>query len=224
MRRNRRQLGLALPRGRGRPRKPEGQRRGHRPRPLLASRYPVHVTLKAVAGAPHLRRGVCWRAIRGAFVAGKAKAGFRLVHFTVQGNHLHLICEASDRVRLARGMQGLAIRIARRLNRRVERKGKLFAERYHARILRTPTEVRHALVYVLNNSRRHDPTIPQNWIDPLSSAPWFTGWRWQFREPWARREDLPPVVPAGTWLLQKGWRYQGLIAFDEMGRAHWGHQ
>jgi REP element-mobilizing transposase RayT len=188
----------------------------------LASRFPVHVTLKVVAGAPHLRRGVCFRAVRGAFVAGKEKPGFRLVHFTVQGNHLHLICEAADRQRLSRGMQGLAIRVARRLNRKVGRRGRLFAERYHARILRSPTEVRNALVYVLNNSRRHDRTISRNWIDPLSSAPWFGGWRWRLREPWAQPTGPPPVVPAGTWLLQTGWRYRGLIALDEIGREHLG--
>lgn len=149
--------------------------RGHRVRPELAARFPVHVTLKVLREAPYLRRGVCYRAIREALVAGKEKNGFRMVHFTVQGNHLHFVCEAGDRQGLARGMQGLAIRIARRVNRRTERKGKLFAERYHARILRTPTEVRNALVYVINNSRRHRPGVGRFWIDPMSSAAWFGG-------------------------------------------------
>src|SRR5215468_7072929 len=181
-----RQLMLALPR-RGRPRKKPGQHLGHRPRPELASRFPVHVTLKVRAGAPYLQRGVCFRAVRGAFVTGRAKPGFRLVHFTVQGNHLHLICEAVDKERLARGMQGLAILVAKRLNAKLGRKGKLFAQRYHARILRTPSEVRHALVYVLNNSRRHDPRVPRDWVDPLSSAAFFDGWRWRLSDPWSAR-------------------------------------
>src|SRR5882672_8180190 len=219
MRRNRRQLALDLPR-RGRPFKKDGEPRGHRVRPALAARFPVHVTLKVLGGAPYLRRGVCFRAVRAAFVAGKQKDGFRLVHFTVQGNHLHLICEAADRVRLARGMQGLAIRIARRLNRSVGRKGKLLSERYHARILKTPTEVRNAIVYVLNNSRRHEKGISSGWIDPMSSAPWFNGWKWQMREPWMRPTGERPVVAPGTWLLDVGWRYRGLVRFDEIGRAH----
>jgi len=186
----------------------------------LAARYPVHVTLKAVAGAPYLRRGVCFRAVRSALAAGKAKLGFRLVHFTVQGNHLHFICEADDRMRLARGMQGIAILVAKRLNARLDRKGKLFAERYHARILRSPRQVRNTLVYVLNNSRRHDPTISKYWIDPLSSAPWFTGWKHAVRDPSTRREGPPPIVPAATWLLQTGWRRGGgPLRFDEMTAA-----
>src|SRR5262249_58519043 len=91
------------------------------------------------------------------------------------------ICEAKDAEVLTRGMQGLAIRMARRLNGRIGRKGQLFSERYHARILRSPTEVRRVLAYVLNNSRRHagrDVSFPRGWIDPLSSAPWFDGWQW----------------------------------------------
>jgi hypothetical protein len=150
-------------------------------------------------------------------VAGKEKAGFRLVHFTVQGNHLHLICEAKDRERLARGLQGLAIRVAKRLNAKLGRRGKLFAQRYHARILRTPTEVRNALVYVLNNARRHDPSVAWDWVDPLSSAGFFDGWRIPHHDVAAR--DGP--APANTWLLTTGWRFRGLIAFDEIGREHY---
>jgi hypothetical protein len=213
-----RQLAFALPK-RGRPAKKAGKHLGHRPRPALASRFPVHVTLKVRPGAPYLRRGVCFRTIRGAFVAGKVKDGFRLVHFTVQSNHLHLICEAADKERLARGMQGLAILVAKRLNAKLGRKGKLFAQRYHARILRTPTEVRNALVYVLNNARRHDPRVAWDWVDPLSSAAFFDGWRIPHHDPRAR-DGAPPVAPAHTWLLTTGWRFRGLVEFDEIGREH----
>ncbi len=207
--------------GSGRPSKREGEHRGHRTRPLLAARYPVHVTLKAVEGAPYLRRGVCFRAVRSALAAGKSKPGFRLVHFTVQGNHLHFICEAEDKLRLSRGMQGLAILVAKRLNKKLDRRGRLFAERYHARILRSPRQVRNTLVYVLNNARRHDPTISKYWVDPLSSAPWFTGWKHAVRDPTSRREGPPPIVPAETWLLSEGWRKGGgSIRFDELGRAN----
>ncbi len=214
---NRRQLSFVLPR-RGRPAKKSGHL-GHRPRPALASKFPVHVTLKVRPAAPYLRRGVCFRTIRGAFVAGRAKDGFRLVHFTVQGNHLHFICEAADKERLARGMQGLAILIAKRLNSKLGRKGKLFAQRYHARILRTPTEVRNALIYVLNNARRHDARLAPDWVDPLSSAAFFDGWRLPYYDRQSR-DGPPPVEPAHTWLLTTGWRFRGLIAFDEIGREH----
>jgi REP element-mobilizing transposase RayT len=93
--------------------------------------------------------------VRQALAAGKRRFGFSLVHFSVQRDHLHLIAEASDGRALSRGVQGLAIRIARAVNRQLARKGRLFADRYHARALKTPREVRFALRYVLLNVRKH---------------------------------------------------------------------
>jgi len=200
----------------GRKPKAEGDHRGHRARPALAARYPVHLTLKVRPSVPNLRRQ-CFRAVRAALVAGKERHGFRLCHFTVQGNHLHLVCEASDQVALSRGVQGLAIRIARRVNKQTRGHGPVFAERYHERILRSPTQVRRTLAYVLNHSRRHAPQgarFARGWIDPRSSAPWFDGWQGT-----PRLDEDPgpdrPVVPATTWLLTTGWRRHGLIPTDE---------
>jgi hypothetical protein len=203
----------------GRKPKDPAARKGHRPRPLLAARFPVHVTLKVLRDVPYLRRGDCFRVLRVAFARGKDRFGFRLAHFTVQGDHLHLVCEAKDKDSLTRGMQGLAVRIARGLNKRVHRKGRLFAERYHARILRSPTEVRRVLAYVLNNSRHHmRERVPRDWIDALSSAPYFDGWRWSPRMP--KPPDVHPVVAPSTWLLSTGWRMRGLIAPDEVPGAN----
>ncbi len=203
----------------GRPRKAVEDRKGHFPRPALASRFPVHVTLKLLPSAtPSLRRGDCFQVVRRCFVLGNEKEfGFRLVHFSVQGHHIHLICEGKDQVALTRGMQGLAIRVARRLNARLNHKGKVFAERYHERILRSPTETRRAILYVLNNSRRHSPDrYDRGWLDPCSSAPWFDGWTYRPTEPWFRPEGEVPVARPATWLLRSGWRLRGLLSPDEI--------
>jgi hypothetical protein len=95
-----------------------------------------------------------------------------------------------------------------------------------ARSSSAPREVRRALVYVLNNSRRHagrDVTFARDWVESLSSARWFDGWRWAPRGPvehehekWKENENECPVAPAGTWLLATGWRCHGLIAPDEV--------
>jgi len=178
----------------------------------------VHVTLKVLDDVPSLRRGHCYKALHAAFAAGRCRFGFRLVHYSVQGNHMHLVCEAADATALSRGMQGLSIRLARRLNRRLGRRGRLFAERYHARILRTPREVRNVLAYVLNNARRHAPadvTFPRDWIDALSSAPYFDGWRNQPRLYSAPEPDTPVTAPV-TWLLRTGWRRRGLLHTAEV--------
>jgi len=167
----------------------------------------VHVTLRVRDDAPRLRRAHAWAVLRGCFRRGCARDGFRLIHFSVQTNHLHLICEADDRRALSRGMQGLAIRIARGMNRVAKRRGKVFADRYHARQLRTPTEVRRALVYVLQNAHHHQHLVA-GLLDVYSSAPYFDGWREPLRLPLVNDGD-PPVVPATAWLLTTGWKRRG---------------
>jgi REP-associated tyrosine transposase len=116
----------------------------HDARPRLAPRYPVHATLRTLPGVPNLRRASVYAVIEAAFRALLARVDFRVVHFSVQSNHVHLILEAHDARALSRGMQGLAIKIARGVNRVTGRRGKLWRGRYHARILRAPREVRAA--------------------------------------------------------------------------------
>jgi REP element-mobilizing transposase RayT len=162
-------------------------------RPKLASRFPVHVTLRVLKEVFNLRSGRSFRVVRKAFQAGNDRFGFRLNHFSVQGNHLHLIAEATDARALGRGMQGLEVRIAKGLNHMMGRKGRVFADRYHARILRTPTEVRRAVNYVVENQRKHAAEcgrpLPPTYRDPFSSL--------------AAASGQPLVVPPRTWLLAR---------------------
>jgi hypothetical protein len=113
----------------------------------------------------------------------------------------------------ARGVQGLAIRVARAVNRVLARQGPVWGDRYHARALATPREVRNALVYVLANWRKHVRGAVG--LDPRSSAGWFDGWR----SPSARSSDPPPVARARTWLARVGWRRHGLLGLREAPRA-----
>ena len=199
-------------------RKPKGERAGvsHRTRPALASRFPVHVTLRVVAELPTLRQQKARVAIERAIRGGSDRFGFRVVHYSILKDHVHLIVEAKDARALSRGMQGLCIRMAKALNRAFERKGGVFADRYHARVLRTPKEVRAALAYVLNNLRRHgrarNHVYARGFLDPFSSARWFDGWRG------VRVRPPPdgPVAEGRTWLLRKGWRRYGLLVVEEV--------
>ncbi|NVB85462.1 MAG: hypothetical protein HOV81_44265 [Kofleriaceae bacterium] len=192
----------------------------HAARPEFASRFPQHVTLPVVAGVPSLASDWLMKIIRRT-IRDSQKADFRIVEFNVLGNHLHLVVEAAGKDALASGISGFEIRVAKRLNRALKRTGKLFAERYHARILTTPTQVRNTLRYVLLNRRHHaaEKYAAKNWIDPWSSAAWFDGWAkpivvdtW-WKQELARLE--PPTRPAKTWLLRIGWKKLGLIDYDD---------
>ncbi len=189
----------------------------HLARPRFPASAPLHVTLKVVAGLPSFRRAAVLRVVRAAIAAGGHRGDFRVVHYNLQGDHLHLVVEAAGAAALSRGMQGLTIRLARRLNTLLGRRGRLFAQRYHARPLRTPREVRNALRYVLLNARHHATSrgavLTPGWVDPYSSALWFDGWRAALRTdaPWLRelaRAGRPTATPR-TWLLADGWRRGG---------------
>jgi len=139
----------------------------------------------------------------------------------VLGNHLHLLIEADRKQALASGLTGFETRVARRINAALGRRGTLFPDRYHARALKTPREVRNAIRYVLLNRKHHagEQRFTRTWIDPCSSAAWFTGWAQPVRtdEPWKRELlELPqPTAPPETWLLATGWKRHGLLRFDE---------
>jgi REP element-mobilizing transposase RayT len=202
-------------------RKPKGEKAGvpHRRRREFVKRCPVHVTVKLLPGMARLRRGREYRALRSAFAAGCDRNGFRLVHYAVMNDHLHLIVEADGAVAFVRGVQGLLIRVARALNRVWRRKGKVFGDRYHDHVLATPREVRNAIRYVLNNAEHHE----RQWgemaragagIDVFTSGPWFEGWLESVgvRGP---RSAVRPVARAKTWLLGVGWQRLGRLSLVE---------
>jgi REP-associated tyrosine transposase len=148
-------------------------------------------------GVGHLRAYGRAQVVEDALRAARERFGVRIVHYSIQGNHLHLIVEAAGPEALSRALQGLATRLARRLNALSGRRGAVFADRYHARALKTPREARHAVRYVLTNYRHHAlEHLPPGWTDPLASA------RFTQAPP---SEDAPVVAPS-VWLLRVGWR------------------
>jgi len=158
-------------------RKPNGPKAGvsHLRRPALAARFPVHVTMRMLPHVWNLRSRRSFTVIGKAVGAAAQVFGMRLCEFSVQGNHLHLVVEATDQAALGRGMKGLGVRLARGLNRMMNRRrGKVLADRYHEHILRTPSEVTRAVSYVRHNYRKHvlerGGVVPAGCVDPFSSA------------------------------------------------------
>ena len=197
----------------------------HLSRARFAGGLPCHITLKMRPDVPSLRTVNLVREIERSFALGCERRGFRLVHYSLQGNHVHLIVEASGPRSLARGMKSVAARLARAVNRVFQRSGPVLADRYHHRVLRTPREVRNALAYVLLNARRHAAQAGRALsrafaLDPASSARWFDGWS-RATEP-SPPEPHAAVSPPRGWLLRVGWRSCGLIDPSEVPGARSG--
>jgi REP element-mobilizing transposase RayT len=164
-----------------------GKRRGagrkrKSPRPLVAHRVryafrsgALHVTTRVCDYVWNLRSQRCFRALQQALQKGCDRFGVRLIHFSIQGNHLHFIVESPDQIELGRAIKGLLVRMARALNGVMERKGQVFAHRYHAHLLRSPREAAQAVRYVLENWRVHvqrDGRPLPGGVDPYCSTAW----------------------------------------------------
>jgi REP element-mobilizing transposase RayT len=220
--------------GAGRPRKQGRASERHQVRARFAARHPIHITLRVEREVGQLRRRRAYHALRAALKVSLERTDFRVVHVSLQREHIHLVVEADDAMALAKGMQALEISAARRLNaaitleRRAKRNGRVFADRYHARVLKTPREVRNAINYVLNNWRHHHEDggfESMFWeVDPFSSAGTFVGWanltstdtpRDDLDEPDGTRHPLPTAAPE-TWLLNVGWTKHGLLRIDHV--------
>lgn len=189
----------------GRPKRKQGV--AHAARERVTRHDPRLVTVKLASGLPSLLTRTIERLIT-ARIRAAQKSDFRIVHYTIQSNHLHLIIEADDSKSLASGMKGLLCRIVPALNRLWCRRGKLFPERFHDRVLRSLRQVRNALKYVLNNHLKHG-AVPVDsperaFPDPFSSGRYFDGWSHRPRE----LEPGTPeaVVAAPGWKISIGWK------------------
>jgi putative transposase len=197
---SRRQLAFEFPKrgglrpGAGRPRLHErpglvGPGVAHVKRETFASRRAVHVTQRLRPDAGYLRKQGPAQVILQAFRDAAERGGIRIAHYSIQGNHLHLVVEAENARALARGIQGLTVRIARRLNRRIGRSGPVFADRYHSHVLVTRREVANAIRYVTGNYRHHAREhLAPRFRDPLATQP------------------MEPLAKPKLWLLGIGWQ------------------
>jgi REP element-mobilizing transposase RayT len=185
----------------------------HVKRPKVPPGSPAHVTLRVRRDVPSLRSRRFIREFQARIRAGCERGQFRVCHYSIQRDHVHLIVEAAGKEALGRGMKSVGIRLARAVNRVFGRSGPALFGRYHLRVLRTPREVRHALAYVLLNARKHwrqrTRSVPPVVLDVASSGAWFDGWK---RPPAAVEPmGVQPVAPPRFWLLREGWRRRGLL-------------
>ena len=216
-------------------RKPRAERVGfvvHETREAHDWRHPVHVSMHRVKLAPSLRSERVYQAIVTQLARVKTQ-GVRVVHYSVQHDHLHLIVEGQDRHDVSNQMRKLFSRIALAVNGVAKRRGSLFRDRHHRRELTSPRATRSALVYVLFNERKHsfqnggpisEATLTE--LDDKSSVAWLTGWAANARPPpetlarlRARYVEAPVSTPL-TWLASTGWRKQGggAMRVDEIPR------
>lgn len=209
---------------RGAGRKPKGARAGerHTTRPEFKPYHPLHVVMRIVPAVGSLRKRKLYKAMREATITAALREWFRIVHVSLQRNHVHLLVEAEHKAALARGMQSFLISAARHINTALgdgmrRRRGEVFADRYHLEVITTPTQARHALSYVLGNWRKHGEDregLPSTWlVDPFSTGILFPDWAELQNKVlmWPIRDTYDPLVvrTPQSWLLREGWKKGG---------------
>ena len=217
-------------------RKPRGSRAGarHQTRPEHDPRHPVHVTMRVVGSAAGLRRKDTYLAVREATIVTAKREDFRIVHMSIQRDHIHLIVEADSTAALSKGVRGFSISTARQINKAItarggdRRTGRVISDRFHARPLTSPRAVRNTISYVLSNWRHHGEDrapFAQTWrVDPFSSGALFPGWQELEGSPFFW--PLPPtylpliVFRPRTWLLKSWDRFHPLISVREVPGHH----
>jgi REP element-mobilizing transposase RayT len=213
-------------------RKPKGLRAGapHQERPEVKPSHALHVVLRVVPAVGSLRRREMYKAMREATIVAAVRERIRIVHISLQRNHVHLLVEAENKLALARGMQGFQISAARNINtalgidRYRRRRGPVFADRYHVEVITSPTRAHRALSYVINNWRKHreDQQGPaRTWlVDPFSSGISFPDWK-ELEEKawmWPIRATYDPLMVRRpqSWLLREGWKLGGSVSVHDV--------
>lgn len=213
-------------------RKPKGARAGsrHEERPDVDAKNALHVVLRVVPAVGNLRRRDVYRAMREATIVAAVRERIRIVHISLQRNHVHMLIEAENKQVLALGVQGFQISAARNINTLLgvdqyrRRRGPVFADRYHLEVITSPTRARHALSYILNNWRKHredqQGLARTRLVDPFSSAVSFPGWK-ELEEKdfmWPIRETYDPLMVRRpqSWLLREGWQLCGSVSAREV--------
>jgi REP element-mobilizing transposase RayT len=193
----------------------------HMKREQVNFKIPTHITYRLRPVFPNIRRPVVVSTLKRCCERAK-RFGFHVVHYSIQSNHLHLICEARDNEALARGLQSFASSFAKAIKRLMEGwkdvgrriKGSLFHGRYHLRTIKTPTQMKNTLRYVLLNESHHTGII--EYMDRFSSAKVFVHWRRLLgrqvspviaREMRNRPQDpaIAGLSPPRSWLAREGW-------------------
>lgn len=177
----------------------------HMKRERFELKTPLQITLKLKPGLPNLRTKKMLEAFQKALVLAKARE-LRVIHYSLESNHAHLVVECMDNVSLGRAMKSFGSSFGKSVRRIAGGTGSVFVGRYHLRVLRDPTQTRNSLAYVLLNRFKHEHAHVDD--NPFSSGRYFDGWKKLIgRGAAAKNLELPEYLSTPrSWLAREGWQ------------------
>ena len=113
-----------------------------------------HITIKVRQEKSDLQNKMILKALHRAIMKARYKS-LKVIHYTLEFNHIHLLVEAYNQEQLSNCMQSFGVTLAKMINKVKFKKGRVYKHRYHLRRLSSVMELKNVLKYIFNNGIKH---------------------------------------------------------------------
>lgn len=160
------QLSLINFKGAGRPRIHDPGI-SHRKRPCLKKPSSLHLTIKVKRIKAEMKNRTVLILLKRAILNAR-KQGLRIIHFSLEYDHVHLLVEAADNLVLGKGMQAFGVTLSKAINRLKKLNGEVYKHRYHFRKITSTRELKVVMNYIFSNGMKHKTAkSPANFFNSI---------------------------------------------------------
>lgn len=138
----------------------------HTERPKFKNARSLHLTIKVRENKADIKSIKLLKALHHAIKRARLMK-LKIIHYTLEYNHVHLLVEADTHHALHRGMQAFGISFSKAINKTKRLKGTVYKHRYHFRQICSSRELKNVLHYIFHNGIKHGRT--SSLIDPFNS-------------------------------------------------------
>lgn len=119
----------------------------------------LHLTIKLKKADIKIQNKAILKILRYAILRARLQ-GLKIIHYSLEHDHvhLHLYVECDDNEILGRSMKAFGVTLVKKMNKYFHKKGSAYKHRYHLRILKSASEVKNVINYILKNGMKHKRT------------------------------------------------------------------
>jgi REP element-mobilizing transposase RayT len=138
----------------------------HRERPILTKPTSLHLTVKILRAKAKLKNKIILSILKRSIMNARKK-GLRVIHYSLEYDHIHLLIEADDNFILGKGMQAFGVTFSKALNRMRKMRGAVYKHRYHFRKIIGARQLKNVLNYLFTNGLKHNTA--KSILNPFNS-------------------------------------------------------
>ncbi len=126
----------------------------HTNRPHIKKPASLHLTIKVKKKKAEIKNKSVLKILKRAILNAR-KQGLRVIHFSLEYDHVHLLIEADNNLILGKGMQAFGVTLSKAINRLKKLKGGVYKHRYHFRQISSTRELKIVMNYIFTNGLKH---------------------------------------------------------------------